>query len=62
MNTDRIIQLLAQRLAQAEINAAYAMAQLEEALKRQRELEARIAEIERHENRSPIPPTESSAD
>lgn len=46
MNHDRIIQLLAQRLAQAEVNAAYAMAQLEAALERQRELEARIAEFE----------------
>ncbi len=46
MNHERIIQLLAQRLAQAEINAAYAMVQLEAALERQRELEARITELE----------------
>lgn len=53
---EQIIQLLAQRLAQAEINAAYVMAQLEFAPEKQRELEARITELEAKKQCDDSPP------
>lgn len=38
-NIERVLQLLAQKLAQAELNAAYLQANLEAALERLRTLE-----------------------
>lgn len=43
---DRTIQLLTQKLAQAETNHAYAIALLEAALEREQALQKRLKELE----------------